>query len=153
MDPAQFFDARQLTHHSPRVRVWREGAAPGWSLVRLDQDIDDEGSVAWRGVVDAQMAEHGWARFMILDVHAVVATNSIAMRFKSAGWAKNVLQHLEQGAIFTGANHRSGFVIRAILRIAGMSNVTLIGTEDELRAAVDRYRQGKPIEGVPVRTI
>lgn len=149
-DPALFLAAGTQTHASPRLRIWRE---PGWAFVRLDQDVDDEGSVAWRGAVDADIARHGWPRLMILDVHAVVATNSIGMRFKSAGWARNVLQHLEQGVIYSGNNHVSSFVIRTILRLAGMSNVTMLGTEDELRAAVDSYRLGTPLPGVPVRPL
>ncbi len=96
LDPQQFFDGDAGRCVSDGfMRIWREPetrAAPSttsWAYVRLDHDIDDAGSERWRGTVDAHVAERGWPTLMILDVHAVVATNSIAMRFKSAGWARN----------------------------------------------------------------
>jgi len=153
IEPSQLFKATALTHTSALMRIWREMAPspPGWSYVRLDQDIDDAGSIAWRGTVDADIATHGCPRFMILDVHQVVARNSIAMRFKSAGWARTLLQHLIQGAIYTGSNDHAGIVISTVLRFAGMPNVTRLGDEGALRKAVARYRSGAPLDDVPIR--
>lgn len=154
IDPGQFFDASSLTHSTPLMRIWRQmtPAPPGWSYVRLDQDIDDAGSIAWRATVDADIAAHGCPRFMILDVHQVVATNSIAMRFKSAGWARALLQQLRQGAIYTGSNTQAGVVISTVLRFAGMANVTRLLDEAGVHNAVARYRRGLPLADVPIRT-
>ena len=154
IDAGQFFDASSLTHTSPLMRIWRQmtPGPPGWSYVRLDQDIDDARSIAWRATVDADIAARGCPRFMILDVHQVNATNSIAMRVKSAAWARALLQQLRQGAVYTGSNTHAGVVTNTLLRFAGMANVSRLVDEAALHNAVARYRRGLPLAEVPIRT-
>lgn len=148
VDVAALCAGMPLVIDRPLLRVWREGDC---GVVSLREDIDDDKSVAWRGAVDEHNAAAGDMQLVVLDVHAVVATNSMAMRFKSAMWARGALLRTRQVAIFTGSNHKSGFVIATILRIAGLGNASVVENEAALAATVAAYRRGEPLAGVPLR--
>lgn len=127
------------TRGTMRVAVWRE---PTLQYTKLWGSIDDDGSVFWRGALDRIHAQHGFTPFMLLDVFEAEAVNTMPMRLKSAAWARELLTHLTEGLIYNGKNAKSGFVIRTILRVAGMPNVSTIGTEPELARALTSWRSG-----------
>jgi hypothetical protein len=132
-------DAVQVFEHE-RMRVWREQHV---QHTKLYGDIDDTYSVWWRSTLDTLHKERGFTPFMTLDVCDAAAVNSMAMRLKSAAWARELLKNLREGLIFNGNNATSGFVIRAILRVAGMPNVFTVGSEADMNVALLSWRAGR----------
>jgi hypothetical protein len=138
------FADENIVERAPRRTLWRE---PGFLFVKLLGDIDDEHSVAWRRAVDAHTAACGWPPFMALDVSEALAVNSMSMRLQSAAWARNTLRHIEDGTIYTAGNQRSSFVIKTVLRVAGMPNVHVVSDAAVFEEACARYRTGAASAG------
>ena len=108
-------------------------------------------SLAWRGAVDQHTAAQGYPALMVLDIHEATSTGSLASRVKTAGWARATLKKITEAAIYTGTNESAHFVTRALLRVVGMPNVSVVGEAAVVDALIDRYRGSAPRPTADVR--
>ena len=104
--------------------------------MRITGELTDERNPIWRAHVDALCAEAGWPRFMVLDVRDAIPMASLPKRIQSALWGKAVLSRVEHGLIVVGGNARAGLTVRAILRVAGMTNVTIASADRAFTATL-----------------
>ena len=135
--------------NTPGYTLWRE---PALLYVKLAGDVADAESVAWRAAVDAHLQTAGVPPFMILDVCEANATSTMPGRMRTAAWARALLKKVREGVIYTGDNGgqtdprqnqraQTSFVIRALLRLVGMANVSIVGDPAALDATYERYRR------------
>jgi hypothetical protein len=134
---------RRLSHFSSFVKetpvytMWREEQL---LHVKLHGNISDDESLIWRTAVDDHTAVKGWPRYVVLDVSEALSVGSMGSRVRTAAWGRLTLKQVREGVIYSGAEHMNHFVTRAILRLVGMPNISVIGDLATLEAAFERFR-------------
>lgn len=134
-----FTDADCVEDHG-WFAYWRAGPVLG---VRIVGDLTDEKNPFWRAHIDAHFRDAGPARFAFLDVTQAVPKASLPMRVKTATWARAKCREVEHLVIAVGEDARTSFAVGAILRMAGMGNVTVTRGEREHAAALQAMREGR----------
>ncbi len=121
-----FVDETKL-HDGDFFAVWRRRGHGGDVVgVRIVGPLTDEKNPVWRAWLDARFATDGWPRFIALDVKdAIPAASLPTKRLQTAMWGKSTLGRIERGSIHLGHEASVSLTVRATLRIAGMSNVSL----------------------------
>jgi hypothetical protein len=133
------YDDTKRIHDGAWFSVYRASGVLGIKIVGL---LDDEKNPVWRAHVDEIMAKDGWPRFMALDVRDAIPGASLPKRMASAAWGKHVLAHIEWGTICVAGDARTGLTVRAILRIAGMTNFHLRAQADAFTRDIDAMIAG-----------
>jgi hypothetical protein len=124
--------------------IWRAGANGAVVGIRIEGALDDERNPVWRAKFDELAEREGWPRFVALDVRDAIPAASLARRMQTAAWGRRTLARIEHATLGIGADGRVSVTVRAILRIAGMNNVTLRSDDDAFFADVDAMLAGKP---------
>ena len=143
------FDDDARLHDGGFFAVWRrQGAAGDVVDVRIVGPLTDDKNPVWRAWLDARFAADGWPRFIALDVKDALPAASLPKRLQTAMWGKQVLGRVERGGIHLGREASVSLTVRATLRIAGMSNVSLHHDDDafagDVRAMLDAAKVGAP---------
>lgn len=133
------FDETHLIVRTPPYTLWRRPALVGLELRGL---LDDAASDGWRRAVGDEFKRAGYPRFYAMDARTVRAESSIAARYRSAVFVRESLQALEWAVVYV-ASAQALVVVRAVLRLAGLGNCTLVGTEPEFDRAIDEMRAGR----------
>ena len=134
LSSAVLFDDVHRLHSADFFGVWRAGDVVG---VRIEGELTDARNPVWRAWLDARFAADGWPRFIALDVKDAIPMASLPMRIKTALWGRATLARIDHGVIALGRDARVGLTVRAILRVAGMNNVTLLDDASAFAKAVD----------------
>ena len=109
---------------------------------RIFGELTDARNPVWRGWLDAHFANDGWPRFIALDVRDAIPMASLPRRIQTAVWGRDVLSRIEAGAVAVGSGARVGIAVGAILRVTGMTNVTLCTDYDVFCALSSRWLRG-----------
>ena len=133
-----FTDADVVTR-TPRYTIWRQHHLMG---MLVDGVVDDAASVAWRTALADAFATHGHPRFFAMDVSGVDPQNSMAGRFKTAGFVREHLKKLEFAVLCTAGASGPLVVVRATLRVAGMRNIMLCNDRRRFAMALEMMRRG-----------
>lgn len=122
---------------------WIIFRCPTTVFMRVTGVIDDARSEGWQRALQAEFDRAGYPRFCAMEVSTVEPTNSMASRFRSAQWIRKTLERIEHGCVLTGARPGPLVVSRAVLRIVGLSNITVLTETEQLQHALDAYRNGQ----------
>jgi hypothetical protein len=106
-------------------KLYREGDV---FVVRYHGPIDDDASNAWREAALANVRAEGWPRGGIVAPTEGAAVNSLSSRMRTAAFLRRCSQELSRVVILT--DDKMNFVIKTILRAAGIDNVEVV-TADE----------------------
>lgn len=120
---------------------------PRWVIARdetvlvavLNGAIDDDASAAWRGVCADSFAQSGYPRFAVVDTSAAIGASTLPARMRTAAFLRSSAQQMESVALVVGV--QTSFLIRTVMRVAGLQNVHLI-EERDAAAVLAAYKAG-----------
>lgn len=121
---------------------WRDGDVLG---VRIVGALTDERNPVWRARLDEHVAEHGWPRVAALDVTEAIPAATLPMRARTALWARRMMSNIGHTLVVVSADHQLTFTVKAILRMAGVSNVTVAGDPAWAALAFAALTRGDPL--------
>lgn len=133
------FTDEHLVARAPNVEIWR---AEKVILVRIHGVLDDAGSDRWRAMVTDEVAKRGTPRFIALDFSRCDPQNSMAARYRSAAFARDMMKRIEHGLVLTGGTAGPTVVVRAVLRALGLPNLDLLVDAEELAQGIAAMRRG-----------
>ncbi len=109
-------------------KLYRDG---GLFVVRFHGPIDDHASNAWRAAAIANVNLEGWPRGGIVAPTEGAAVNSLASRMRTASFLRRCSQELSRVVILN--DEKMNFVVKTILRAAGLDNVEVLPAEEGAR--------------------
>ncbi len=119
------------------------GSGEAWKLyrdgdvfvVRYHGAIDDDASTAWREAAIANVTLEGWPRGGIVAPTEGTAVNSLSSRMRTASFLRRCSQELSRVVILT--DDKMNFVIKTILRAAGLDNVEVVPADEATRVLAE----------------
>lgn len=91
-------------------------------VVQVAGEIVDEVSDAWRACCQRSFDEHGYPTFGYVDATRAVMAQSLGTRMRSASFMRQSAQRLRR-IVLVSEQAETGFVLRTVMRAAGVSNV------------------------------
>jgi hypothetical protein len=109
--------------------------------VCLDGEIVDAVSDAWRACAQKTFDENGYTTFGYVDAVRAKVAQSLGARMRSAAFMRRSADRMKR-IILVSADVNVSFVMRTIMRAAGVGNVTLAEPAPAL-LALAAMREGK----------
>jgi hypothetical protein len=109
--------------------------------VQLEGEIVDEVSEGWRAMCQQSFDELGYPPFGYVDATGARVAQSLGVRMRSAAFMRKSAERMTRVALVSADAH-VGFVIRAIMRAAGVGNVQLVDAQAGAAALAD-MREGR----------
>jgi hypothetical protein len=122
------FDQLRIVGSGEAWTLYREGDV---FVVRYHGPIDDDASTAWREAAIANVTVEGWPRGGIVAPTEGAAVNSLSSRMRTASFLRRCAQVLSRVVILN--DDKMNFVVKTILRAAGLANVEVLPAEDGAR--------------------
>jgi hypothetical protein len=97
---------------------------------------------AWLGAVKGDIERNGYPHFVAVDLHRLSPVDSMAARFRVASFARSTLPKVRWLAIFAKPNTAAQLVARVVIRIAGVSNVSVHERDEDFHAVVEKFCVG-----------
>ena len=110
--------------------------------VLLGGEVVDEVSDGWRALCQKSFDADGYPTFGYVDVTQGTVAQSLGARMRSAAFMRRSADRLRRIVMVSGKDVKVGFVIRTIMRAAGVGNVHLVDAQTA-PAALDALRTGK----------
>jgi hypothetical protein len=127
-------------HDGDWFGVWRVAHTMG---IRITGALDDDRNPVWRAKVDELCARDGFPRFIALDVREAIPAASLPRRMQTAAWGRRMLASIEYATLAVGKDARVGITVGAIMRIVGMSNVSLRNHDEAFARDIDAMMRGE----------
>ena len=109
--------------------------------VCFEGEIVDAISDAWRACAQKSFDEHGYTSFGYVDAARAKAAQSLGARMRSASFMRRSCDRMKR-VLLVSADAQVSFVMRTVMRAAGVGNVTLVEPTPAL-AALAAMREGK----------
>lgn len=93
--------------------------------VCLEGEIVDTVSDAWRACAQKSFDEHGYTSFGYVDAARAKAAQSLGARMRSAAFMRRSCDRMKR-VLLVSADPQVSFVMRTVMRAAGVGNVGLI---------------------------
>lgn len=97
-------------------------------VIVLRGDIDDALSDEWRGVVQACFDSEGIPPFGYVDTRAAIPISTLPARMRSAAFLRRNAMQMKSVAMIV--SDKTSFMIRTVLRVAGLGNVHFVEAKD-----------------------
>ena len=136
MDPDVAIQNLGLLARDPRWAIARDDTV---QVAILNGAIDDDASAAWRSVCADSFVTSGYPRFAVVDTSAAIGTSTLPARMRTAAFLRTSAQQMESVALVVGV--QTSFLIRTVMRVAGLQNVHLI-EERDAAAVLAAYKAG-----------
>lgn len=121
-------------------RLYRSAHVFGVELFGV---LDDAASDGWRAAVTGELDRNGRPRFFTLDASEAQPVSGLSTRVRSAAFARAEAQRFDWAVLYTGNGGKTSFMVKAVLRMAGMPNVVVVPTADVYAAAIAALRAGR----------
>jgi hypothetical protein len=109
--------------------------------VLLEGEIVDAVSDAWRACAQKSFDESGYTTFGYVDAIRAKVAQSLGARMRSAAFMRRSADRMKR-VVLVSADVNVSFVMRTIMRAAGVGNVTLVEPSPAL-AVLAAMRDGK----------
>lgn len=109
--------------------------------VQLEGEIVDAVSDAWRACAQKSFDDAGYTTFGYVDAVRAKVAQSLGARMRSAAFMRRSADRMTR-VLLVSADANVSFVMRTIMRAAGVGNVTLVEPTPAL-VALDAMREGK----------
>ena len=134
------FEALEAVGKGDQFTIWR---MPSLVAMQVVGSIDDTGSEHWQAALTREFAARGYPRFYAMDVSKVDASLSIAGRYRTVDFVRRTLHKVEWATLLARGSPGPVLVVRAMLRVVSMPNITLCVNERVFRQQVDAMRSGE----------
>ena len=134
------FEAQEVVATGDQFVIWRR---PTLVAMQVFGAIDDARSEIWQAALANEFATRQYPRFYAMDVSKVDATLSMAGRYRTVSFVRNVLSKIEWAALLARGRPGPVPIVRALLRVISMPNITLCVSEAVFRLQVDAMLAGE----------
>jgi hypothetical protein len=134
------FHQSEIVAKEDFMTIWRQ---PGIIAVRLRGEVDDRASHTWRAAVTAEVQLRGLPRFVAFDMYDCDPQSSMASRFQVASYVRDLMRRSEWAAILMPRAVGASVVVRLVMSIAGIPNVSVAPTKPAYWDLLEAMRKGE----------
>jgi hypothetical protein len=110
--------------------------------VLLDGVIVDEVSEGWRARCQKSFDEDGYPPFGYVDARTASVAQTLPARMRAAAFMRRSAERMKRIVLVSGREGTVGFVMKTVMRAAGVGNVVLVDPDAGARA-LEAMRDGK----------